>query len=311
MNTVISFELNIFTLWFYLLEELPEAPCDPPLETELLPPPPLNELPPPEELLLLLYELLPLLTLRLELELLTLRLELLAELERFTELLLVLAGAVLRLELELLTLRLELLLPEETLRLELLLLTLRDELELLLPLLTLRLALLLPVTLRLELELELVLLGRSYVVPDWVDLEVPLLTERDALERLDVAGATLLTDDELPDCDDTLRLDDELDTLRLELELELETLRFELEVELDTLRLALLLLAVLTLRLDEELTLRPADDVPEPLLTDLDATGLALLTLRLALVPENAIRSVVVRLRFLSHPPPLILRLGV
>ena len=244
-----------------------------------------------------------------------------------------LAGAVLRLELELLTLRLELelltlrlelllLLPEETLRLELLLLTLRDELELLVPLLTLRLALLLPVTLRLELELELVLLGRSYVVPDWVDLEVPLLTERDALERLDVAGATLLTDDELPDCDDTLRLDDELDTLRLELELELETLRLELEfeldtlrleleVELDTLRLALLLLAVLTLRFEEELTLRPADEVPEPLLTDLDATGLALLTLRLALVPENAIRSVVVRLRFLSHPPPLTLRLGV
>ena len=59
----------------------------------------------------------------------------------------------LRVELELLTLRLELLL----LRVELLLLlplVLRDTFELL------------PATLRLELVLELVLLGRSYVEPD-------------------------------------------------------------------------------------------------------------------------------------------------
>lgn len=240
------------------------------------------------------------LELRLELELLTLRDELLAELERETELLLVLAGATLRLELELLltlrfeelllTLRLELVLPELTLRLEL------D------PLLTLRVVPLLPVTLRLELELplltlrlELVLLGRSYVLPGWVDLVVSLPTERDALERLDVAGATLLTDEELlPDCE-TLRLDEVPDTLRLE-EVP-DTLRLELELPL------------LTLRFEAEATLRPAEE-PEVPLTDLDATWLPdLLTLRLLLEPEIATLSVVVRLRFRSQPPLLILRL--
>lgn len=79
----------------------------------------------------------------------------------------------------LLTLRLELLLL--TLRLELLPLVLRDTLELLFPLL-LRDVLELET---LRLELELVLLGRLYVEPDCV--------ERSELERLDVAGATLLT----------------------------------------------------------------------------------------------------------------------
>jgi hypothetical protein len=247
---------------------------------------------------------------RVELELLTLRDELLTELERETELLLVLAGAELRVELELLltlrveelllTLRLELVLPELTLRVELALpeLTLRLELV---PTLTLRVVPLLPDTLRLELELplltlrvELVLLGRSYVLPDWVDLVVSLLTERDALERLVVAGATLLTEEELlPDCDtlrveevpDTLRLDEVPDTLRLELELPLLTLRFEAEA-----------------------TLRP-DEEPEVPLTDLDATSLDLLTLRLLLEPDIATLSVVLRLRLRSHPPLLILRL--
>lgn len=268
----------------------------------------------------------------LEFELLTLRLlelllreELLTELERFTELLLVFAVEELLVEellLPLLTLRLELelLLPTLRLELELLLPTLR---EVLLPLLTLRLELelLLP-TLRLlfeellptlRLELELVLLGRSYVVPDCV--------ERDALEeRLDVAGATLLTD-ELPDCVLTLRLELELvdPTLRLELELEPATLRLELELLLPTLRLLLELVAP-TLRLLLELeaptlrllleaaTLRLGDvEAAEPL-TDLDATPDAVVTVRLALEPDIAIRSVVERLRFLSQPPPFTLR---
>lgn len=239
----------------------------------------------------------------------------------------------LRLELELLTLRLELelLLLELRLVLELLLPTLRLELELLplltlrlalelLPLLTLRLALeLLPLlTLRLEpellplltlrLELELVLLGLSYVEPDCVerDDELPL-TEREALERLDVAGATLLTpDDEVPDCDDTLRLELEL--------LPLLTLR--LDDELDTLRLEL---EPLTLRdEDDAATLRDEDDAAtlrfEPAFpdADLEATPSAVerLTLRLLLDADIATRSVE-RLRFLSHPPPLMLRLGV
>ena len=113
-----------------------------------------------------------------------------------------------------------------------------------------------------------------------------------------MAGATLLTADEdelLPDCDtlrldddpDTLRLDDVPDTLRLELEFEAATLRFELEAA--------------TLRFELELPF-----------TDLEATEelVELLTLRLLLVPEMATRSEE-RLRFLSHPPPFTLRLGV
>ena len=114
------------------------------------------------------------------------------------------------------------------------------------------------------------------------------MTEREALERLEVAGATLLTDDELlPDCD----------TLRLELEVVLLTLRLELELPL------------LTLRLDDVPdTLRP-DAEPEVPFTDLDATEFDdLLTLRLLLEPDIATRSVVVRLRLRSQPPLLILR---
>ena len=147
------------------------------------------------------------------------------------------------------------------------------------------------------------------------------MTEREALERLEVAGATLLTDDELlPDCD-TLRLELELVllTLRLELELPELTLRLELELLELTLRLELELLE-LTLRLELELplltlrledvpdTLRP-DAEPEVPFTDLDATEFDdLLTLRLLLEPDIATRSVVVRLRLRSQPPLLILR---
>ena len=177
----------------------------------------------------------------------------------------------------------------ETLRLELLLLTLRDELELLLPeelLVELELD-------TLRLELEFVLLGRSYVEPD-------------CAERLDVAGATLLTACELLDCDTlrvellplTLRLEDEPDTLRLELLL----LTLRLDEEAATLRLELLLL---TLRFEAELeTLRFSLEF-----TDLDATAPpGRLTLRLLLEPEIPLLAVE-RLRFLSQPPPLILRL--
>ena len=185
----------------------------------------------------------------------------------------------------------------ETLRVELLL-TLRDELELLLP--ELRLVLELDT---LRLELELVLLGRSYVEPAWA-------------ERLDVAGVTLLTACELLDCDtlrvellpDTLRLEDEPDTLRLELLL--LTLRLELllpvlrlDEEAATLRLELLLL-----------TLRFADEPDTPRLspefTALEATAPpGRLTLRLLLEPEIPLLTAVERLRFLSQPPPLMLRL--
>ena len=186
----------------------------------------------------------------------------------------------------------------ETLRLELLLLTLRDELELLLPeelLVELELD-------TLRLELEFVLLGRSYVEPD-------------CAERLDVAGATLLTACELLDCDTlrvellplTLRLEDEPDTLRLELLL----LTLRLDEEAATLRLELLLLTLrlelllLTLRFEAELaTLRFSLEF-----TALDATAPpGRLTLRLLLEPEIPLLAVE-RLRFLSQPPPLMLRL--
>ena len=89
----------------------------------------------------------------------------------------------------------------------------------------------------------------------------------------------------------TLRL--ELDPATLRLELLPATLRLELEPA--TLRLA-----------EEPDTLRPSE-LPE---TDLDATPEVVLTVRLALEP-NAGRLVVLRLRFLSHPPLFILRLGV
>ena len=291
----------------YLRDELPAAPLEPPPPPppELIEPPPpeLNE--PPE--LPELIEPPELLTLRDGL--LTLRDELLAEPERDTLLLLVLAGAALRVEL-LLTLREELLLtlreelllftlpaepsrpelrvalelPLLTLRVELLLLTLRPllTLRLELPLLTLLLELLL-LTLRVELLLltlrvGLVLLGRSYVLPDCADLDDPLLTEREALERLEVAGATLLTDEdeELPDCVPS-RL-----TVRFALELPVLTVREELEPE--TLRPAL---EPDTLRPDAVPTLRPFPEAAASF-TDLDSARFTVrrLTVRSALEPE-------------------------
>ena len=115
-----------------------------------------------------------------------------------------------------------------------------------------------------------------------------MFTEREALDRLDVAGATLLTADEVLEfCCDTLPVDELLlpDTLRVDELLLPATLR--LDELLDTLRL-----------LDEELV------------TDLDATPDAVETVRLALEADT-LRFDVLRLRFLSHPPLLILRLGV
>ena len=122
----------------------------------------------------------------------------------------------------------------------------------------------------------------------------PLLTERVALERLLVAGATLLTDKVLPDCVDTLRV--ELLPATLRLELLPATLRLELLPA--TLRLV-----------DEPATLRLEVEASP---TDLDAIpDEAGVTVRLALVPNEAVRLVVLRLRLRSHPPLLILRLGV
>ena len=140
----------------------------------------------------------------------------------------------------------------------------------------------------------------------------PLLTERVALERLLVAGATLLTDEVLPDCVDTLRVELLPATLRLELlpaTLRLELLPATLRLELlpATLRLELL---PATLRLvDEPATLRLEVEASP---TDLDAMpDEAEVTVRLALDPNEAVRLVVLRLRLRSHPPLLILRLGV
>ena len=129
-----------------------------------------------------------------------------------------------------------------------------------------------------------------------------LLTERVELERLDVAGVTLLTD-ELLDCCETLRVELEL-LLPATLRLELLPATLRLELLPATLRLELL---PATLRLVEEpATLRLSVELPE---TDLDATP-DVVTVRLALEP-NAGRLLVLRLRFLSHPPLFILRLGV
>jgi hypothetical protein len=131
-------------------------------------------------------------------------------------------------------------------------------------------------------------------------LRLELLPE---LERLDVAGVTLLTD-ELLDCCETLRVELELPepaTLRLELlpatlRLELDPATLRLELDPATLRLA-----------EDPATLRLSVEV---LFTDLDAV--VVLTLRLELEPNAAERlAVVLRLRFLSHPPSLILRLGL
>ena len=129
-----------------------------------------------------------------------------------------------------------------------------------------------------------------------------------ALERLDVAGATLLTD-ELLDCCETLRVELEPATLRLELDpetlrLELLLLTLRLELLLLTLRLELLLL---TLRLELEPDTLRFDELPE---TDLDAMPDAVETERLALEPDT-VRLAVLRLRFRSHPPLFKLRLGV
>ena len=104
----------------------------------------------------------------------------------------------------------------------------------------------------------------------------PLLTERVALERLLVAGATLLTDEVLPDCVDTLRVELLPATLRLVDE-------------------------PATLRLEVEASPTDLDAIP-------DEAGV---TVRLALDPNEAVRLVVLRLRLRSHPPLLILRLGV
>lgn len=141
-----------------------------------------------------------------------------------------------------------------------------------------------------------------------------LLTERVELDRLDVAGVTLRTDDELLFCCETLRVELEAVLLLLTLRLELDpaTLRLELDpatlrLELDPATLRLELLPA-TLRLAEEpATLRLSVELA---VTDLDATPDAVLTVRLALEP-NAGRLAVLRLRFLSHPPLFILRLGL
>ena len=125
----------------------------------------------------------------------------------------------------------------------------------------------------------------------------PLLTERVALERLVVAGATLLTEEVL-----LVLLPA---TLRLEL-LVLLPATLRLELLPATLRLELL---PATLRLvDEPATLRLEVEASP---TDLDAMpDEAGATLRLALVPNCELRLVVLRLRLRSHPPPLMLRLG-
>ena len=147
-----------------------------------------------------------------------------------------------------------------------------------------------------------------------------MFTEREALDRLDVAGATLLTAEEVLFCCDTLRVDElllpatlRLDELLLPATLRLDELLLPATLRLDelllpaTLRLDELLLPA-TLRLDELLdTLRLLD---EELVTDLDATPDAVETVRLALEADT-LRLAVLRLRFLSHPPLLILRLGV
>ena len=122
----------------------------------------------------------------------------------------------------------------------------------------------------------------------------PLLTERVALERLVVAGATLLTEEVL------------LVLLPATLRLELLPATLRLELLPATLRLELL---PATLRLDDEPATLRLEVEASP--TDLDAMpDEAGATLRLALVPNCELRLVVLRLRLRSHPPPLMLRLG-
>lgn len=142
-----------------------------------------------------------------------------------------------------------------------------------------------------------------------------MLTERVELERLDVAGATLLTDDEdvLPFCVETLRVELEVVLLLLTLRVELLPATLRLELDPATLRLELLPatlrleLLPATLRLVEEPDTVRLSELPA---TDLDDTPDAVVTVRLALEP-NAGRLAVLRLRFLSHPPLFILRLGM
>ena len=96
--------------------------------------------------------------------------------------------------------------------------------------------------------------------------------------------------------------------------LELLPLTERLELDPATLRLELELLFP-TLRLDDDADTLRLDDEPATLLsgvafvvTDLEATPEAELTLRLLLEPNAAVLPDTVRLRFLSHPPPLTLR---
>jgi hypothetical protein len=146
-------------------------------------------------------------------------------------------------------------------------------------------------------------------------LRVELLVE---LERLDVAGATLFTD-ELLDCCETLRFELLLETLRVELLPELATLRLELLPELATLRLEVEPAETLRFEVEPAETLRLAVDPValrpsfEAVPADLEAILLDVrVTLRLEFEPNEAVRlAVVLRLRFLSHPPSLILRLGL
>lgn len=128
-------------------------------------------------------------------------------------------------------------------------------------------------------------------MPDCTDLEVLLLAELEELERLDVAGATLLTA-ELPLDWFALREAVEL-TLRDEVA---DVLREAVELTLrDVVELALRDEASDTLRVEAELTVLLGAEAVEELR----------LTVRLAVAAERDVE----RLRFLSHPLLLILRL--
>ena len=128
-------------------------------------------------------------------------------------------------------------------------------------------------------------------MPDCTDLEALLLTELEELERLDVAGATLLTE-LLPDW---VALRDAVElALRDAVEL---TLR-------DAVELALRDVVEVALRDEAEDTSRVEAELAD--LLDAEATVDELrLTVRLAVAAEREVE----RLRFLSHPLLLILRL--
>ena len=136
-------------------------------------------------------------------------------------------------------------------------------------------------------------------MPDCTDLEALLLTELEELERLDVAGATLLTE-LLPDW---VALRDEVElALRDEVEL---ALRDEVELTLrDEVELALRDVVEVALRDEAGDTSRVEAELAD--LLDAEATVDELrLTVRLAVAAEREVE----RLRFLSHPLLLILRL--